>query len=135
MNITSNPTGAVVFLNDREMGRTPFKRQFLWYGTYDVVVRKEGYQTLKTTAAIEPPIWQWVPIDALTDFLPLRDEHDVRFDLKPSAPLDPAALLVRGQIMQTDLQSSEHTVNRSVLAVHPATTRATTQPSRDHSPG
>ena len=57
MNVQSNPPGAVVYLNDREMGRTPFTKQFLWYGNYDVVLRKEGYQTLKTNAEITAPFW------------------------------------------------------------------------------
>jgi hypothetical protein len=103
MVVISDPPGAVVTLNDREMGRTPFKKQFLWYGNYDVVLRKDGYQTLKTTAEITAPIWQFVPFDLITDFLPLRDEETISFKLKPDSPTDPMLLLKRGQEMQRDL--------------------------------
>jgi hypothetical protein len=127
MVVISDPPGAVVTLNDREMGRTPFKKQFLWYGNYDVVLRKDGYQTLKTTAEITAPIWQFVPFDLITDFLPLRDEETISFKLKPDSPTDPMLLLKRGQEMQRDLESSEHTVHKAALEVHP-TTRSTTQP-------
>ncbi len=127
MTVLSNPTGAVIYLNDREIGRTPFKRKFLWYGTYDVVARKDGCKTLKTAANIFPPIWQLVPLDAVTDFLPLRDEHTVHLDLQANDPVDPPAIVARGQAMQQELQSSIHTINRSALDVHP-TTKPTTQP-------
>jgi hypothetical protein len=137
LTVQSNPPGAIVFLNDREMGRTPFSHKFLWYGTYDVVLRKDGYQTLKTSADVNPPIWQWVPLDAVTDFLPLHEEHVIQFDLKPDQPVDATALIVRGQVLQQQLQSTALTVNKAVLAVHPttraateATTQATTQPGQ-----
>ena len=127
LTVTSNPTGAVVYLNDRELGRTPFQHKFQWYGTYDVVVRKDGYETLKTYANVIAPFWQWVPLDALTDFLPLTDEHALQFSLQPEQPVDPSALVLRGQQMQEDLQSSVHTLNRAALEVHP-TSKPATQP-------
>jgi hypothetical protein len=127
MVVTSDPPGAVVTLNDREMGRTPFRKQFLWYGNYDVVLRKDGYQTLKTTAEITAPFWQFVPFDAITDFLPLRDEETISFKMQPDVPTDPKVFLHRGQEMQKDLESSEHTVHKAALIVHPAT-RPATQP-------
>ncbi len=133
MTIISDPPGAVVYMNDREIGRTPFTRNFQWYGTYDVVLRKDGYQTQKTYADFIAPFWQWVPLDALTDFLPLTDVQTARFTLKPEVPVDPTALMQRGQEYQTQLQSSDHTLHRAVLEVHPSppsTTQASTQPDR-----
>jgi hypothetical protein len=127
MTVVSNPPGAVVYLNDREMGRTPFTKHFLWYGNYDVVLRKEGYQTLKTSAEITAPFWQFVPFDLVTDFLPLRDEETISFSLKPDTATDPKLLIGRGEQMQTDLEASEHTVHRAALEVHPAP-RPTTEP-------
>jgi len=131
MNFQTNPPGAVVYLNDREIGRTPFKREFLWYGTYDVVIRKDGYQTLKTVAYVIAPFWQFVPLDALTDFMPLYDQHYINFALKPETPVDPQALIARAQAMRADLQTGLHTVNRAVLDVEqttrPATGPGTTQ--------
>jgi hypothetical protein len=125
LTVKTDPAGAVVWLNDREMGRTPFTHEFLWYGNYDVVVRKDGWQTLKTTQHITAPFWQFVPFDAITDFLPLQDNETMSFKLKPDAPVDPQALLRDGVAMQQELESSEHTVQHSVLDVHPATRPAT----------
>jgi hypothetical protein len=133
MTVLSDPPGAVVYLNDREMGRTPFTHEFLWYGNYDVVIRKDGWQTLKTTAEITAPFWQFVPLDAITDFLPLQDHETIAFKLKPDAPVDPHLLLAHGVEMKNALEASEHTVRHSVLDVprpptpKPATTQSTTQ--------
>jgi hypothetical protein len=129
MTILTDPPGAVVYLNDREMGRTPFTHPFLWYGNYDVVIRKDGYQPLKTTAEFTAPFWQFVPLDAVTDFLPLQDHQTVAFKLKPDAPVDPQLLVAHGVQLQKELQASEHTIRHSVLDVHPATAAATTIPA------
>ena len=48
MTFQSNPPGALVYVNNQEIGRTPMRRDFTWYGNYDVVLRKDGYETLKT---------------------------------------------------------------------------------------
>ena len=138
LTVHSDPEGAVVFLNDREMGRTPFTREFLWYGNYDVVLRMDGYQTLKTVAPVNAPIWQFVPFDAITDFLPLKDEHTISFKLKPDAPVDPQLLVQRGFEMQQELESSQHTVRHSVLDVHPPPVKATlstTEPTTEPTTG
>jgi hypothetical protein len=132
LTVVTDPPGAVVYLNDREMGRTPFTHAFLWYGNYDVLIRKDGWQTLKTFAVVNAPLWQFVPLDAVTDFLPLQDHQTISFKLKPDAPTDPQLLLAHGVEMKNALEASDHTVRHSVLDVHappkPATTQsATTQ--------
>ena len=75
-------------MNDQEVGRTPVTRDFIWYGWYDLVIRKEGYQTLKTRARIIAPAWQWPPFDLIADFSParLKDKHDLFYKLEPAGP-------------------------------------------------
>lgn len=109
ITVHTNPPGALVWLNDQEVGRTPFSRTFLWYGNYDVLIRKPGYQTLKTSAEVSPPVWQFIPLDLVTDLLPLRFERKLNFTLSPLPPASPAAVLARGEQLQTLLQSSTTT--------------------------
>ena len=89
LSIDTNAPGALVVLNDREVGRTPFTVPFTWYGAYDVVVRADGFRTIKTSAEVTAPWWQWVPFDLLTDFLPVADRETLHFDLKPETPTRP----------------------------------------------
>ena len=81
VTVRSNPSGALVYLNSEEVGRTPVTREFQWYGTYDVILRKDGYQTIKTSAAVSAPWWQFIPLDFLTDLLPVTDERIISYEI------------------------------------------------------
>ena len=80
MKIDSRPQGARVFVNDEEVGLTPVKFSFLWYGDYDIILRKDGYQTLKTNHRLNPPWYQYPPIDLVSECLiatTIKDEHEL----------------------------------------------------------
>jgi hypothetical protein len=109
LSMDSDPSGAVVTLNDQEVGRTPVTTNFKWYGYYEVNVRKDGYQTLKTTSPVIAPWWQWVPIDLIAEILPihLTDQHFLHFTLQPiTAQLnDPNRLLRQGERLRAELEA------------------------------
>ena len=46
IEITSEPEGALVWLNDREVGRTPCSIEFTHYGRYDVRLRRDGFEPI-----------------------------------------------------------------------------------------
>ena len=131
MTVESNPPGALVYLNDQEVGRTPLKTDFTWYGNYDVQLRLEGYETLKTNKKVIAPAWNWVPFDLVANLLPftMRDEQHMSFTLKPLDPaLDqPAGLLRRAGELRGELQSSEFTRQP---ATRPGTAPATVPSTR-----
>lgn len=85
--LQSDPPGALVHLNGEEVARTPAEVPLQWYGRYDVAVRKEGYETLKTRRWVAAPWWQWPPIDLLAELVPLRlhDRRRLYFELEPAA--------------------------------------------------
>lgn len=68
--ISSNPPGALVYLNDQEIGRTPVEVPFTWYGTYDVRLVQEGYQTLQTQMTTERPWWDSPGPDLFAEAIP-----------------------------------------------------------------
>ncbi|WP_320046873.1 PEGA domain-containing protein [uncultured Ilyobacter sp.] len=76
MKITSDPQGARVFVNDEEVGVTPVKFSFLWYGDYDIILRKDGYQTLKTHHRVDAPWYQYPPFDLVSECLVATTIHD-----------------------------------------------------------
>ena len=129
LTVKSNPPEALVYLNGMEVGRTPVTRDFTWYGWYDVELRKEGFETLKTKGNVIAPWWQWVPLDLFAEALPLRDEQWLSYTLRPTPvrAVDPQKLLDRGESMRGELESSEYTRK-------PGTTRPskkkTTAPAR-----
>jgi hypothetical protein len=125
MTIKSDPPGALVYFNDQELGRTPFKRDFIWYGDYQVEVRKEGYHALKTHQGIKGPWWQIVPIDLFAELIPakLTDHHELSYQLKPldETAVNSEELVTRAEELRGQLRSSQYTRK-------PAT-RPTTQPA------
>ncbi len=78
ITISTDPPQARVFLNDQEIGRSEVSMDFLWYGDYDVVIRKEGYETLQTHWTIEPPWYQRIPFDFFAEVLWPGWIHDTR---------------------------------------------------------
>ena len=109
LSLDSDPSGAVVTLNDQEVGRTPVTTNFKWYGYYDANVRKDGFQTLKVKAPVIAPWWQWVPFDLIAEILPVRltDQQFLHFTLQPiTARLnDPNRLLRQGERLRTELET------------------------------
>ena len=95
--ITSEPAGALVYLNDQEVGRTPLEVPFTWYGTYDVRLEREGYQTLQTEQLAERPWWETPGPDLFAEALPdKRVEIAWHMKLTPQQPAsktDPDRLL------------------------------------------
>ena len=80
VKITSTPPGARVFLNDQDVGTTPLKVSFLWYGDYDIMLRKEGYKTLKTNHRLHAPWFQFPPLDLVFETMvpgTIRDEQEI----------------------------------------------------------
>ncbi len=94
------------------MGRTPVTRNFKWYGTYDVEIRAEGYESLRTQAQVWAPWWQWVPFDLVAAFIPgLEDHHEVTFKLHHASPqyLEPDRMIRRAEQLRGKLESGEKT--------------------------
>jgi PEGA domain-containing protein len=113
LQIQSDPPGALVDLNGEETGRTPMRKSFLWYGTYDVLLRKEGYVTQSAKTPVWAPWWQIPPIDLIAEIipLPLRDNRLVTYRLKPvsEAQTDPEQVIERAGELRARLKSTEHT--------------------------
>lgn len=112
LTVTSDPPGAIVYLNDNEVGRTPVTTNFTWYGTYRVRLEKEGYTTLTLLEPIRAPWFQWVPIDLAFDTVvpgTHRDEHTLGpYKLEPVVPAESDDVLARAR--ETAKQAAEGTV-------------------------
>lgn len=84
IEITSEPPGALVWLNDVEVGRTPLQTRFQYYGEYDVRVVKEGFEPLRTSATAWTPIYERPPLDLATSPIPMTTRVRWHFALSPT---------------------------------------------------
>lgn len=99
LTVRTQPDRAIVTINDEEVGLSPAKFSYTWYGDYDIIIRKPGYETLKTNYRIETPWYQFPPIDLIVEALipvQYRDDRETPvFVLSPATQPSEADLLNR----------------------------------------
>ncbi len=70
LSITTEPPGAMVWVNDVQLGRSPCESDFTFYGTYDVRLALEGYEPIATSAQAEVPFVEQPVIDLVAAAIP-----------------------------------------------------------------
>jgi len=86
LTINTQPKGALVVLNDEEIGTSPVTVSFNWYGDYNVRISKEGFETLKTHRKLKGPWYDGFPFDFFAQILiPKRivNSYEWTFELSP----------------------------------------------------
>lgn len=84
LTIVTEPEGALVALNDEEIGTSPVTVGFEWYGDYAVRITKDGYQTLNTHQNLKRPLRDKFPFDLLADMFTTKiDAYSWNFKLEP----------------------------------------------------
>jgi hypothetical protein len=130
LTVESEPSGALVYLNDEEVGRTPLTHEFIYYGTMDLKLRKQGFETLEDQPKVWAPWWQIPPIDLVAEAFPLTDRHKLSYELTPreqGAP--PEELVRRGVELRGKLESSQLPARRAAQT-QPAPPQPGTQPAQ-----
>ncbi|UCG57664.1 MAG: PEGA domain-containing protein [Phycisphaerales bacterium] len=100
LTINTEPQGAVVFLNDEEIGESPVTVSFNWYGHYYVKISKEGYETLDTHRNLKAPLHDHFPFDLFAQAVyPGRivDSYEWTFELSPRQPISRDELIQRAE--------------------------------------
>jgi hypothetical protein len=69
LTINTEPQGAMVILNEQEIGASPVTVSFNWYGDYWVRLRKDGYEALDTHRNLNAPFYDYFPFDFLAEIL------------------------------------------------------------------
>jgi hypothetical protein len=94
LQVRSDPPGATVHINGFEVGKTgetPLEYQFTYYGTFDVIARKEvsvaeeNYYSHRELVHVSPPWYQVFPLDFVSEMLipwTIRDVHTVEIQLE-----------------------------------------------------
>ena len=89
--IQSDPPGAAAYLDGEKVGTTPCEVSYTWYGTRVLVLELRGFNLVRQEIVLDPPWWQIIPLDFVTDLLipmTIRDRMSVTYTLDP-APVSP----------------------------------------------
>lgn len=100
LTINTDPQGALVLLNDEEIGTSPVTVSFEWYGDYWVRISKEGYETLNTHRPLKGPWYDSFPFDFFAQIIsPDRtvDSYEWMFELEPKKQISPEELIQKAE--------------------------------------
>jgi len=100
MTVMSNPPGATVYLDKKEIGRTPFSTNFDHYGKREFRVVKQGYETKTELVSVRAPWYQWVGMDFVAEVLlpgKLTDQKYYEFDLQPEQVVPGSEIVARAE--------------------------------------
>ncbi|HUQ70467.1 MAG TPA: PEGA domain-containing protein [Planctomycetaceae bacterium] len=103
MTICSDPPGALVMLEGREIGYTPVSVDFTYYGTREFTLIKDGYETLTVNQPVAKPWYQQPVVEFFADnFTPghVTDRHQFRYAMQPQRLIPNDVLLQRGEMLR-----------------------------------
>ena len=107
LSINTKPQGALVSLNDEEIGESPVTVNFNWYGDYCVRISKEGYYTLNTHRDLKGPWYDHFPFDFFAQIVnPNRivDSYEWTFELSPKHQISRDKLIQNANELKNQLQ-------------------------------
>jgi hypothetical protein len=100
LTVRSNPPGAILYVDNYEVGPTPISVGFTYYGTREFKLVKDRFETLTVKQAIEPPWYQIFPADFVTENLvpgQVRDQRTLDFQMKPQMVVPTDQLVARAE--------------------------------------
>ena len=105
ITIDSNPRGAMVYIDQHQLGRTPISTDFTYYGTRNIRLELDHYQTLHVRQEVRPPWYQYPVLDFFSEtFSPgeIKDQHTWTYNLVPQTLASQDQILARARQLQMD---------------------------------
>lgn len=109
LTIRSNPPGAMVYIDDQEIGVTPVSTSYIYYGGRKIRLVRDGFETVTVIQEIPAPWYQYFPIEFVADNVvpwEIRDERTLDFTLTPQQLVHPNELQRRAQSLRDAVQAS-----------------------------
>lgn len=106
LTINTEPEGALVVLNDEEIGESPVTVNFKWYGDYYIRLSKEECETLNTHRKLKGPWYDHFPWDFFAQIVnPNRivDWYEWSFELEPKQQLNPQELIQNAKELKAQM--------------------------------
>jgi hypothetical protein len=98
--VRSNPPGATVYVDGYEIGTTPIATDFIYYGTRQIKLVKDGYETLTVAQPVPAPWYEYPGLDFVSEnVVPgnLRDTRTLSYQLSPQLMMPVDQLRARAE--------------------------------------
>lgn len=105
LTINTEPQGALVMLNDEEIGASPVTTPFEWYGDYWVRISKEGYESLNTHRSLKGPWYDKFPFDFFAQIISpdrIVDSYEWTFELEPKKQISREELIQNAEKLKRE---------------------------------
>lgn len=103
MTVRTNPPGATVSVDNQLIGTSPAATSFVYYGTRELRIEKDGYRTETIRRKIKPPWYQWPVLEFVSETLwpgEIRDERIIDVELVPQAIEPTGDVLGRAEMLR-----------------------------------
>jgi hypothetical protein len=115
MTVRTNPPGALLYVDDYEVGTTPCSASFTYYGTRKIRIVKDGYETLTVMQSIPAPWYEYTPFDFVAEnFVPgeIRDQRVLDYQLKPQTVAQSEQLVARAEELRRGVHGATGTTSQ-----------------------
>lgn len=100
LTVRSQPAGAIVHVDNQQIGTTPCSVDYVYYGTREIRMTLPGYETLTVNQPLPAPWYQLPGIDFISENLVpnrIEDARTVSFNLQPKRLMAPEEIIARGE--------------------------------------
>jgi hypothetical protein len=108
--VRSNPSGAMVYVDNQPVGTTPCATDFVYYGTREIRLVKAGFETLTVNQPIPVPWYEVPPLDFVTENITphkIQDYRTVSYEMVPQVIVPTEQLMSRAEgLRQSTLQGA-----------------------------
>ena len=108
MIIRTNPPGALVYVDDNEVGLTPVAISPIYYGNRKIRLVKDGCETLEFIQSVPAPWYEIPPLDFFAENLvpgKIRDVRTYDYQLRPQCVVSQEELLSKAENLRRGTQT------------------------------
>ena len=131
MTVRTNPPGALISVDNQIIGTSPAATSFTYYGTREIRIERDGYRTETIRRKLNPPWYEYPPLDFITETLwpfEVRDERVIDVELVPKH-IDPLETVVsRADQLRMQSQQGVVTSTPNISVPPPGTPGAASGP-------
>ncbi|MDP6446981.1 MAG: PEGA domain-containing protein, partial [Pirellulaceae bacterium] len=107
LTVRSNPAGARGYVDNQQIGITPFSTEFTYYGTRKIRLEQDGFESAEVERRFSTPWYQWPVIEFFSENVwpwELRDEREVVIDMKQRENRSPQQLVARAGSLRANVR-------------------------------
>jgi hypothetical protein len=115
MMVRSNPPGALVYVDDYEIGTAPCAVNFTYYGTRKIRLVKDGYETLTVMQSIPAPWYEYPVVDFVSENIvpgEIRDNRFLDYQLRQQTVVPPDQLVARAEQLRRGIHTATGTTSQ-----------------------